>query len=112
MRFLVLAMGLTFAMPAHAETGADCARLPDPDARLSCFDALFVIADPVQNAGQWQVQDTRSALDDSRRVVLTVQSIEQMRGRFGSRENAILVIRCEENTTSLFIRWGGISCPI
>jgi type VI secretion system protein VasI len=110
MRFFALVAVFTaISSPCASQTGAQCATMQNPDARLSCYDALFVQTAPAPTPapGQWRVSDARSSLDDTRRVVLTLDSTEPMRGRFGRNEHAILAIRCEENTTSLFINWGG-----
>lgn len=103
----ILWLAMAGGAPLAAQTGAECARIADPDTRLSCYDALFVTDAPVPRAGAWQVRDTRSALDDSRRVILIVESREPLRGRFGRAEPASLILRCEENTTALFVNWGG-----
>ncbi len=107
MRLISIAATLLMHTPAAAQTGAECARIASPDDRLSCYDALFVTPVATPQAGLWAVQETRSALDDSRRVTLTLDSTEPMPGRFGQQEPATLIIRCEQNTTALFIIWGG-----
>lgn len=102
-----LVMSLVLAFPAAARTAEECARISDPDSRLSCFDAPFVTEVPAVPTGEWTVRDTRSALDDSRTVILSVRSQHPLPGRFGRAERASLIIRCEENTTALYIVWGG-----
>lgn len=105
---LSLCVTAVCAQPTVARTIEDCAALTNPDDRLSCFDALLVERNPPPaRAGQWRVTDERSALDDSRRVVLAVQSEEPTSSRFGHTGRASFLIRCEENTTSTWIHWGG-----
>ena len=90
-----------------AQQGAECARIANPDARLSCYDALFRETTKEVVAGKWSVTDEKSTLDDSRKVTLFLESEEELRGRFGNKDKAALVIRCEENTTVIYVRWGG-----
>lgn len=94
---------------AAAQSAVDCARIENPDDRLSCYDGLFLeVATPSPAAdSSWQVQITDSALDDSRRVILIVESNEPLRGRFGVENHGQLMLRCQENTTNAFIYFGG-----
>jgi type VI secretion system protein VasI len=57
--------------------------------------------------GSWAVEIEQSALDDSRRVILSLESNEPIRARHGQAQPATLFVRCEENTTSLFIHFAG-----
>jgi len=98
---------LLIASPIAAQTGVECARLTNPDARLSCFDALFKTTVPVPQPGKWEVRETRSALDDKAEVSLRVSSHERIAGRHGRLEHASLWISCSDNATRIFIVWGG-----
>ena len=98
---------LLLATPVVAQTAEDCAKLANPDSRLSCFDALFKTPVPVPQVGNWEVRETRSALTDKRDVSFRVLSQERVPGRFGRREYAILWISCSESTTRIYITWGG-----
>ena len=51
---------------------------------------------------------TQSQFDDSARVILSVLSEQPIRGRFGSPAQATLMIRCEENTSSLFVHFNDL----
>jgi type VI secretion system protein VasI len=95
------------ATPVAAQTAVDCARITNPDARLSCFDALFKTDLPVSQPGKWEVRETRSALNDKSEVSLRVQSQDRIAGRYGRLEHASLWISCSENTTRIYIVWGG-----
>lgn len=85
-----------------------CAQVRDPDDRLSCYDQAFRTTEAIPSSSQWQVRTTTSQLDGSTRVVLVASSIEPIRSRFGAPGPANLMIRCEENTTSFFIRFNGL----
>lgn len=53
--------------------------------------------------GNWIVTEDKSAFDDSRTVVLSLYSNEPIRGQFGAPAPASLFLRCQENSTSLFL---------
>lgn len=55
----------------------------------------------------WHVSESASPIDDSLTVALSVSSSEPLTGRYGRKRDANLIIRCKENTTSLFMRFGG-----
>lgn len=105
-----------------------CAALQSDTARLACYDENFrgsapsvdetespigadaeapsaPVATPVEPAVRslWSVRRTRSEVDDSERVVLTLTSSDSIRGRFQQPGPATMVVRCEENTTSVYL---------
>lgn len=55
----------------------------------------------------WIVNTSTSAIDDSRGVIMTSFSSDTIRSRFGQPRSAKLVLRCRENTTSLFLVFAG-----
>ncbi|MBU2983516.1 type VI secretion protein [Lentibacter algarum] len=57
--------------------------------------------------GSWSVVKSESGFDDSSRVVLRQTSTNTISGRFGGTANPSLLVRCQENTTSLFLVAGG-----
>ncbi len=59
-------------------------------------------ADPA-NKGAWVISEEKSAFDDSRTVVVSLRSDQEIRGQFGGSGPAFLYLRCLENTTSAFI---------
>jgi type VI secretion system protein VasI len=130
-----LAPALLFAVlssPALAQADSDlgaelkiCADNTDDAARLKCYDALAAVPPspsvaeassssvpapppaptPVRN--DWTVSFDKSKIDDSKAVYLAVFSAEPVPQRFGNGQNAQLTIRCLENTTALYIIFGG-----
>ena len=101
---LPLVVSLTVTHTA-AQSPEACAAISDPNERLSCYDALYQKVETPQQVGAWRVQRTKSQLDDSERVVLSLESETPVRGRFGSPGPANMHIRCEENTTSIFFQF-------
>lgn len=92
---------------AETEPSAACDPLPTELERAACrIEQLHYELDRAQ-APTWRVDETLSPLDDSPRVVLSLRSTERMRGRFGPKEHAFLIIRCEQGRTVLYIHWGG-----
>lgn len=107
--FLAVSIGLMLAGPSIAQDVTHCVEIDDPDTRLSCFDDAFVETDVEQPIPQsdWSVRVDRSALDDSKTVVLTLSSKDQFLSQYSQLESGTLIIRCMENTTSLYTIWGG-----
>lgn len=62
-------------------------------------------AEPVPSTdhGNWLVTEDKSSFDDSRTVVLSLASDDPIRSQFGAPGPANLYLRCQENTTSLFL---------
>ncbi len=53
--------------------------------------------------GRWTLSEDKSAFDDSRTVVLSIESNENVRGQFGAPGPAMMYLRCMENTTSVYL---------
>ncbi len=79
------------------ETAVPLALTPDPTPPAATPAA------PADGTGKWQVDTETSAFDDSATVFLTLMSNEEIRGQFGRPGPASLHLRCEENTTALFL---------
>ncbi len=60
-------------------------------------------AAPAGDTGRWVVSEDESAFDDSRTVVLSVESDDEIRGRFGPPGPASVYLRCMENTTVVYM---------
>lgn len=87
-----------------------CVSVVDDKERLDCYDRAFKPKEPESTnslIGKWTVHEDSSKLDDSKSVTLSVDSDEPVRGRFGGSEAGTLIVRCKENTTSLYIIWAG-----
>ena len=107
--FLIILTGLSIAGPATAQDVSHCVGIDDPDTRLSCFDDAFVETEVQLPSpkSDWSVRVDTSALDDSKTVVLTLASKDQFLSQYGQFKRGTLIIRCKENTTSLYTIWGG-----
>ena len=56
-----------------------------------------------EDRGNWVISEEKSAFDDSRTVVLSLKSNEPIRGQFGAAAPASIYLRCQENSTSLYL---------
>jgi invasion protein IalB len=75
---------------AEAATATE-ATMPDTGAALP------------EPEGRWVVTEDTSTFDDTRTVVLSLESSEPIRSQFGAPGPAILYIRCMENTTVFYL---------
>ncbi len=69
-------------------------------------EAAIAPSEPVQTAedrGNWRVSEDKSAFDDSRTVVLSLSSDQPIAGRFAAASPAEIYLRCQENSTSLYL---------
>jgi len=64
------------------------------------------VAEP-GDTGKWVVSESESQFDDTPLVILHLESRDEVRGRYGDTTTPSLILRCMENTTSLFINPGG-----
>lgn len=79
--------------------------IPAPSAasgEVVAADAPETEAEMV-NPGKWVVREDKSAFDDSRTVILSIDSDEPIRGQFGAPGPAVLQLRCMEDTTSVYL---------
>lgn len=105
---LLLSSGVILLAASHAHASQRCAAIADDARRLECFDLEYrKTVKPVPQDSKWNVRRDVSKLDDTENVFLTLVSDNAQRGRFGGDENAVLVMACRENTTSLWVRFGG-----
>lgn len=100
-----MAFGILAGSAALAQE--ECAKITNPEDRLNCYDTAFKTVEPPKKSGDWVVRQDTSKLDDTKTVVLMVESDQPIRKRFGGTESGTLLIRCQENTTSLFFTWAG-----
>jgi len=95
------------ASTAGAEEPGDCAAVPDDAKRLICYDLIFKIKQTTAIESRWEVTEETSRIDDRKNVFLNLDSVEPLRGRFGQKERARLVLACREGKTSSYILFGG-----
>ena len=92
----------------------DCSRIEDSVKRLACFDGLATTTAPkaaavstTADVGKWRVVLSVSKIDDSPTVILSLQSDDQIAGRFGGQTYLSLLIRCMEQKTDVLVHFGG-----
>ena len=100
----LLAVGI--AAPTHA-AGPDCAKIDDGSLRLACYDAEFRASISSAQASAWMVREETSKVSDRRSVILAVESLEPLSGRFGRKEKATLILACREGATHAYVIFGG-----
>ena len=90
-----------FASPI-VSASEKCAAIQNPTERLACYDMEYKPATKSQKASAWTVSEDQSKLDDSKTVVVSLESEDALQKRFGGSEKASLIIRCQENSTSVY----------
>lgn len=104
---IVTTAALAIWLPFQSIADEQCASIEDSGDRLRCYDDAASRADAPKADSSWVVKVDTSKLDDTNTVLLRTTSTEQFPGRFGQFEYGNLIIRCMENTTSVFAIWGG-----
>jgi type VI secretion system protein VasI len=124
LRHIARAVAFVVALPAAAGAQGSaappslkqCAAMDNDHWRLQCYDTLTgrftkPAAAPQTSAalagdtGRWQTRRERSKLADTEDVFLLLQSDDQVSNRFGRKDYVEMVVRCMENTTSLYMSW-------
>ncbi|QDC11359.1 hypothetical protein FHY55_19910 [Oceanicola sp. D3] len=59
------------------------------------------------DTGSWLVSQSESQFDDTPLIVLRLESRDVVRGKYNGTATPSLILRCMENTTSMFINPGG-----
>ncbi|MDN3524335.1 type VI secretion system-associated protein TagO [Halomonas sabkhae] len=102
--FAGIVLGLAAGTANAAE---DCVNISDDESRLACYDAEYQPSQSTSTESSWSVSKEKSPIDDSVSVYLRTYSKEPIRGRLGRERDALLLIRCVENTTSMILQFGG-----
>ena len=105
---------------ASADEAKDCHSVKEANARLGCYDkatgftlvdeklsAEIAEADKPQAPSKWTSSTSVSDLDDSSNVILMLESDTEIRGKYGDPGPMSMIIRCSENTTSIFFKFNG-----
>lgn len=103
--FFMLATGVSAGTP-----GAQCVGLKTDSARLACYDAAFGRTAAPQTGtrtssrGTWKVQIDKSDFKDTKDIYLSVTAKKPVMCRqYGSPTTMRLYLRCQENTTAIFL---------
>lgn len=100
-------IALTLAVSHSAFGSSECVEISDDQRRLSCYDAEYQPAVVSQSVSEWQVSEEASLIDDSKTVVVKTMSLDEISDRVGRSSHANLVLRCHENTTSMYMTFAG-----
>ena len=91
---------------------AKCAGEINSAERLVCFDELskeLGVDKPtksnIKTQSKWIVEKDKSPIDDSINVTMALEAESTIQSSYKS-STPVLVIRCKENRTSLYIQWG------
>lgn len=128
--FSVAAATFAFAIvgTASADEAKDCHSVTDAKARLECYDeatefnegeahkaallqaledAGVVEAEKPKALSKWTSSTSVSDLDDSKNIILRLESDNEIRGKYGDSGPMMMYIRCSENTTSIYFTFNG-----
>jgi type VI secretion system protein VasI len=113
-----LSIGSVYAQNGKPEA---CALIPSDEVRLACYDKIFANESgedegapdssdvekeeptPKDIVSSWVTRSTKSEIDDSQTVILRTRNIETVYNEYGREEPITLIIRCMENTTSMYL---------
>ena len=98
----LLALWTTSSANAQG-TVQSCAAMPDDGKRLHCYDALFRTKSTESTKSAWQIKEETSKIDDSKNVYAALESSEAITNPYGQRRKAVLLVRCAEKKTSLYL---------
>lgn len=108
MRTILAAMTALSLAPVNALAQVpECPAIENDLDRLACYDKASgrtptVTAESAK--GSWSVQTKRSEFEDTTDVYMSVQSKAPVAcNMFGSHQPASLYLRCQENTTAIYI---------
>lgn len=108
MRTILAAMTALSLAPVNALAQVpECPAIENDLDRLACYDKAIgrtptVTAESAK--GSWSVQTKRSEFEDTTDVYMSVQSKAPVAcNMFGSHQPASLYLRCQENTTAIYI---------
>lgn len=87
--------------------GTDCQAMENDLDRLACYDKASgrtPVVSPKSSKGSWSVQTKRSEFEDTTDVYMSSESKAPVAcNMFGSHQPATLHLRCQENTTAIYI---------
>lgn len=110
MRFKTLITSLiAFGVIGSTAFANDCLDIHDNKARLACYDKQAGYEkkpnETNNNNGIWVLDTKTSPVDDSTSIFLSLTTKDRVKEGLLSGE-PLLIIRCQHNTTDLYINWG------
>jgi type VI secretion system protein VasI len=103
----VLVIALVSPLAATAQDGVGCAKIEDNARRLHCYDSAFRTSASVSNHSAWVVSEETSKISDRKNVTAFIESANTLRGRFGDKPKATLILRCREKVIDAYVVFGG-----
>ncbi len=108
----ILTAGAVFLISgaAYASDIKDCAKTENDLDRLSCYDKISgrtPVNTPVKDvAGKWESKITTSKMTDDKNITLFLESEEPINCGWNKGEEIILILRCQEQKTSMYFNTG------
>ncbi|WIX31230.1 type VI secretion system-associated protein TagO [Salinicola sp. JS01] len=102
MKVAALLALVTLAGATAANADQDCASISDSQSRLACYDQHSSVG-KAETESAWRIKRRTSPIDDSTTVLLSSDSREPIKDRLGRQRKATLMLRCQENSTSLML---------
>lgn len=101
---------ISFGVIGSSAFANDCLDIHDNKARLACYDKQAGYEEdpkpsPTLDNGNWRKIEEISPVDDSKTVILSLSTDDKVR-RGVMSASPLLLIRCQQNKTSLYIDWG------
>lgn len=116
MKRLAAALAATaLCHPVNAAEPASCIRVENDLDRLACYDKAhgrtskfepLKVDATLKTPGEWVATVETSKLTDKTNVFMSVRSKETIRCGFGFNDKISLIIRCQDEKTSLYISTG------
>lgn len=94
-------------MSFSVQASEQCVGIADDERRLACYDAEYQPKGADSIESEWSVSTRTSPIDDSLSVFISAVSKDEISNRFGQRGEALLMLRCVENRTSMILSFAG-----
>lgn len=107
---ILLSIQITLLLAFTAEAN-ECSFIENGIERLACFDEMFPrpdaeVEERSAETGEWSIRSETSAMTDDTDVYLTVESMDPIYCSWNRGERVTLMLRCQENTTSIIFITG------
>ena len=107
--FLFILLALVLATNAYA---ADlekemkiCSKIEDNIERLECYDNIITKKPNIQSSDNWIIREDVSELTDQKGITFITKAVTPIASQFGQEIYPTLVLRCQDNTTDVYINW-------